>query len=411
MPFNKLKFDQSEILCGTATRTFIHELCDAGYVYYDSEIPAQNNNFALCEIVEIPTNGLKDLSYVNNFIERIYTDGSKMKFSNEDVVEKSLAIVGIGSRYTPLTFAGGLYNPITYDYNGDIKGGSIISNLGCMNLGGYLNYIGGPESPIKLKVLGILTNKKGNSINLLDFCDVKKYKLNGTRKERKNIVIIGESTESGKTTCGVALTRELKKHGYTVTFEKKTGGPRCRDWIQPHIEDHNFIFSDVGTEISLDPNSYMAGDFVDGTGCISSHSIPNTDIFLKNSLKYSDYLVQKFDSDFHIMEIAGNPSQPNNLLFLQSEEFKNDLDILIYITKSNYERVHQAYTYFTKILGISESKFILSGKIGNEGNSSLTREEINLRLNVPICKSVLFENNKTIPYGKELYDTILTKCT
>ena len=402
----KVEFDQYNVQCGTGIRRVFPYLVKSEYLMYDKSCIAKNNDLVLCEVQDIPMPPENDIAFKSNIIERVYYNeyNKKYTFTNENV-KKGLAIVVIGNRYSSLSFAGGLYNLITHKYNGVIKGGTIIDNLGRMNIAGFLNYNFGDEVPIKLKVLGILLDDTGNTMNLQNWRKNIKVLDEDKSKKVPTILISSSDMENGKTTCGIGIKNELRSMGYTISFEKKTGGPFCRDWI--NIINGSFSFGKIGSEIEIDINKIMGWDFIDSTGCISSNTYANADDFVYQSNQFTKMNMIDIKSDFHIIELAGNISEVPNLLFLKNEIFKKSIDCIVFAAPQNYEFAHQFIYYFTEILGYDKDKIILSGKIGNDNCSQFIQDEVIHRLKVPICNSVKNEGKEIIPDGAEIVDELI----
>lgn len=404
----EIRFDQAQIICGTALRHAIPHFLKTRFIVYDPHRKASNNDLILCKIKKIPKGRKRKLAFRSNMIERAYYKNGKYLFVNEDIrdYEGKKAIIVVGSRYSTLSFAGGLFNPITGEINGEIYGGKTIHNLGRMNIAGFLNYNYGDEEPVELEVIGVMVDQEGNSLKLTNFREEFYSEVVQKRQRCCTIIILGMDMESGKTTCAKALAQELNKLQYIVTFEKKTGGPFCRDWINVFREGPG-VFSEISSQIEIDLAGFKSRDFIDATGCISSHTVEDYDDFVRKSIEFTYYFVSQKKSDFHIMEFAGNLSEGPNLCLLENLCFKNIVDIIILAAPQNYENICQCIFYLSEFLGYDKNRIILSGYLGNDSCPKMIREEVAWRLKLPICKSANLSGKSIESYGKQLVSEIL----
>src|SRR5262249_14274813 len=134
----------------------------------------------------------------------------------------------VGNRYAPPYLIGGLSHPITGRVNGEVRGGTQADGLFGVNAIGFVNAEIDGEERVGIHVRGVLVDRRGRSLNLSAFRE-RLPDAPDPAPPPSLIVVAGDATDAGKTTCAWALVHGLRTRGLRVTVEKKTGTACCKD--------------------------------------------------------------------------------------------------------------------------------------------------------------------------------------
>jgi hypothetical protein len=396
------RLDPEEIVLGSVLRRALPSLLNAGDLRYDPDRSAVMNDLVFGEIMD--AFGRPADTPAINYVERLYQAGDAVKVRTETITPASCIAV-VGNRYAPPKVVGGLTNPMSCRPNGQITGGAVVHSLFGVNVIGFVNHQTSPEERVRIKVHGVMVDDRGRSLNLSVFRERLSAEATGPAPEPHLIVVAGHSTDAGKTTSAWALVSELQKRGFTVTMEKKTGTAACGDWLRCFADPHVGALQRYGDEIVFHPDRFPARDFVDAVGVASDVSVDVRN-FVRTSVTHTCRFLARRRSDFHVIELADSIAHVSNVALLRSAYFRPRLRTLVYVSSPTHEAVGHFRAYLHR-LGYHRSQVLLSGPLANEARYEMAREEIAVRLDLPICRSAIQNAERWIPDGSELADAVL----
>ena len=159
--------------------------------------------------------------------------------------------------------------------------------------------------PMKVKILGAITNKFGNQLNLTN------YSLPIT-KSNKNIPIIafiGTRMDCGKTTIACKIALGLKSLGKKIVAIKPTGVAFSQDLykLKEYGATHVFDFVDMGLPSTCNDNS--------------SKVIQSTKNLINHAKSYNpDFILMEFGDSllgaYHVKDILNDQSIKNQIKFM-----------------------------------------------------------------------------------------------
>ena len=389
------RLDPDDIVLGSVLRRALPYLLSERDLRYDTDRPAAMNDLVFGEVLDARGRA---------FLERVYPAGDGVKVRNDTIAPRPCVAV-VGNRYAPPRLIGGLTNPLTGRPNGQITGGAVVDCLFGVNAIGFVNHEAMPEERVRIRVHGVMVDGRGRSLNLLAFRERFSKDQAEPGPEPHLIAVAGYSTDAGKTTCAWALVSHLQKHGFTVTVEKKTGTACCRDWLRCYAEPHLGALEHNGDEVIFSPDRFPARDFVDGVGVASDVSV-DVPKFIRTSVPYTRGFLRHRRPDFHVIELADSIAHVSNAGLLRSEYFRRHLRTLVYVSIPTYEAVGHFWA-FLRGLGYHRTQVLLSGRLANEAQYEMAREEIAARLGLPICRSAVQDSDRWIPEGSQLASAVL----
>jgi len=391
----ELSFDQDEVACGSTLRHLLPLFVDSGEIAFDDALAPSLNSVVLCRVIEVPAQGATTPPFRSNYIERVYFRNGCHTFASEEVRVGQLVLAVTGCRYSELSFIGGFYNPATQALNPPLLPGQIAVNLGALNLVGHLNYSYGTENPIQVRVLGTLREPAD-----LRGAIKPSFTSSGCGTRSGTVVLVlGSGMETGKTTCALALADAMRGAGRRVSFEKKTGGPFCKDWI--NVCEAGGNFGPVGTSVSINLTTTAGGDFLDACGIPSSHSTLSFESFARNSAEYTCQLLRSTGSECHIIELAGNILQEPNLAVLHELSVDNLVDWIVLAASRGYDTTVYSLSFLRRIfprIGV-----IVSGPMANDDWNAGIRDELKRRVGVLVIPcATRSPSGRYKPNGSEL---------
>lgn len=212
-------------------------------------------------------------------------------------------MMAFGNRYATGQFEG--YVPKGYLEKYQILGkGGAVGEVTSMNYN--LIDIG----PTDVKLVGYVTNEKGNVLNTKYLVDEELSFKPKKKRVPKIILSIGSSMDSGKTTTAGYLARGLMLSGKQVAFIKLTG--------TVYSKDKSFV-RDCGAEVVFDfstfgfPSTYMC----------SEDELLNLYETLLNS-------TAQINPDYVVMEIADGLLQRETAMLLDNTDFMNTIDGIVF---------------------------------------------------------------------------------
>jgi hypothetical protein len=399
---NQLSVDPENVVWGSALRRAAPYLLQERGLRCDCNRPAALNDLVYGEITKGPSRPFAQLKY--NFLERLYVQATGTKLKNERT-QPGPCIGVVGNRYAPPYLIGGLSNPITGQTNGTIQGGAVVEGLFGVNVVGYVNRVADLEEQVQIKIRRVLVDRFDRSINLCRFRERLPHVEESFGPYPPLIVVGGQGTDAGKTTCAWALASALRNRGFIVTVEKKTGTACCRDWLRCCTDPRTSVLENEGDEIRLAPDGFPTRDFVDAMGVVSDASA-GTRQFASASIRYTRAFLAQAKPDFHIIELADSISHISNLGLLRSRSFRRRIKALIYTSTPTHESATRLVTYL-RGRGYGGVPLLLSGPLANEKTYAMARDEIRERLGLAICRSAIKENGRWIPEGSQLATAIL----
>lgn len=399
----RLHIDPDKVIVGSALRRARHLLFDST-IKYQSEIPLALNHIVAGEIIKAPPVSEQDTGL--NWIERIYPGSKDRLVCLKNEFLKEGPFIGVlGNRYAPPYLIGGLTHPID-GYPHRLRGEEPISSLFGVNCIGWFDQGPKKEHRTILRILGTLIDEQG-PVSLRHFREKVKGRemVSASQTARVSLVLIGGySTNAGKSTCARALSASLRKRGFRVSIEKKSGTACCRDWISCLGKDQVQNVGSIEPGFEFDPDQSYGRDFVDGLGIASDVSL-DSESFTLESTSYTGRLLHNWRPDFHIVELADGLCHQRNWSLLQNPEFKQWISCIIYSPHPSFEAAAQSLSFFRNELKIQQP-VLFSGPIANEENYTIAQEEILFRLKTPICPSALFKDQQWVPDGEALADHV-----
>ena len=278
----------------------------------------------------------------------------------------------------------------------------MVDSLFGVNAIGYVNHEADPEERARIKVHGVIVDELGRSINLYSIPRSLGRSVGPVPIPYLCDSVAGHSTNAGKTTCAWALASELRRRGFRVTVEKKTGTACCRDWLRCSVEPGADVLENEGDEFSFIPSSFPARDFVDALGVASDVSI-ETNTFVTESIRYTRAFLCRFRPDFHVIELADSISHTSNAALLRAKYFQDHVGALVYACVPTHEAAAHFLVYL-RSLGYEGKRLLLSGPLANEPRYGMAKEEIQARLGVPVCRMAIKKNGRWVADGSQLVD-------
>ncbi len=408
--------DPHQVIYGSALRR-AWRLVDAGLLHYDPDREAGLNDLVFGELLPPPAGTL----WTTNWLERAWPAGPSVAEIEMAPLSSGPCIGVVGNRYAAPWLIGGLFHPITGLRNGVIRGGVEVDSLFGVNCLGFFN--SGPEPRARVKVLGTLVDETGRSLSLLDFREpwtrgrdlppAAPLFAPGPEDDRsrqcRQIVVAGHATDSGKTTCARALIRALRRRGFRVTVEKKTGTACCRDWLSCLLDRRLDPPAQPGVppfRTTLELDGPDGRDFVDALGVASDVSLPPSR-FARESAAYTVHHLRRLESDFHVVELADGISHVSNLALLSQPAFAGRIAALVYCSLPSPEAVSH-FLSFSSHLGLPRgTPVLLSGPLANEGRFELARLEVQQRWHVAALPSADMVDGSWEPTGESLAAALL----
>jgi hypothetical protein len=395
--------EPENVIVGSVLRRALSYLLLERELRYDPERVATLNDLVFGEVEHIPASPCAPP--LNDWLERLYpaqAEGSIRLRHERLQLGPCLGVVG--NRYAPPHLIGGLTNPITGQPNGEVRGGAKLAALFGVNVIGYVNDGVDPEERARIRVRGVVVDRQGRPLNLSSFRDALGRRREEVMPQPHLIVVAGRSTDAGKTTCMQALVNALRRRGFTVTVEKKTGTTCCRDWLRCHADPRTGALENEGDEFIFAPDAFPARDFVDAVGVASDVSA-TVKAFVPPSVAYTRAFLSRSGSDFHVIELADSLSHVSNEGLLRSHYLRERIGTLVYAGVTTHEAAAHLLVYW-RALGYRKARVLLSGPLANEEQYSMARDEIRQRLGLNICRSATWEKNRWIPAGDELASAV-----
>lgn len=366
---------------GSVLRTLIGRF-DADELVYDPRRRALPNDVVLCEIDEIPELGENPHEHS---VESVECDGDQLTF-RLDAPSPGLRAAAVGNRYAPCTVIGGLQNPMSGQDNGPVFGGTVLHDLGTYNVLGFINQAIYPRRRGRVKVLGVVLDDDGRAVNLADHRP--RWSVQSPHP-CLGVLVCGSLMDVGKSSCCVALARELRSRGLRVTFEKKTGTGSFRDALRVQTEDLQLL-EEEGSHHVVDYPHILVSDFVESGGAVSDVS-GRPETFVENSLAFTPGFLADRRPDVHIVELADNFSHRTNLALLGSSSFRSLFQALVYLPGFSFDAAHHFLHFLRESVGWKDVAVAFSGPIANDPPWAVLREEIELRLQIPCLRALRLE--------------------
>jgi hypothetical protein len=287
-----------------------------------------------------------------------------------------LIAIPIGNRYAPKCIQGGLENPIDLRPNGEVRAGTLITNLAAGNIAGFVNVCWPPDRPLtRIRVLGTIVDTAGRSVSLRDFVSEREPRREPTPR---GVLVAGGSMETGKTTFCCALFHALREVHTDVTYVKATG-TSCflGDPLRVQTGDPA-IPEGWNCEFVLDPQDLRVSDFVDSCGVPSDLS---TDF-----ATFSSGLCRHLESqtgEVCIAELADSLHHRTNRGLLRLPEFRSLFGSLVYVVDPSLDAAQNFVHFIRDVLGWSEVRLAFAGAIATAAEHATLRAEIRERLGVP----------------------------
>lgn len=347
-------------------------LFDRDQLHYDPKHAAGLSQIIVGEIEDPVTQGVVDLRA--DGIERLDRRDGSLVFSMSGF-RPGLIAIPIGNRYAPKCIQGGLQNPIDLRPNGEVLGGTTITNLAAGNIAGFVNFCWPPDRPVtRIRVLGTIVDPGGRPVSLRDFVEER----NPRRGPPPHGVLVGGAAmETGKTTFCCGLFRALRKEGTDVTYIKATGtsfflgDPLRVQTGDPSIPDG------WNRELVLDPQVLRVSDFVDACGVPSDMS---TDF-----ATFADGMCRFLGGqtgEVCVAELADSLHHRTNLGLLRSPMFRSQFRSLVYVVDPSLDAARNSIYFIRDVLGWSEVGLVFTGALGTAPAHAALRAEIQARLGV-----------------------------
>lgn len=175
--------------------------------------------------------------------------------------------------------------------------------------------------PTTLRLIGYVTNPKGQIVNTKDIYSNQMISFSGCRKGPARIILsIGATMDSGKTTTAAYMVRGLRLAGKKTAFIKLTG--------TIYTKDRDMVF-DMGADMAIDfgdlgfPSTYYATE--------------------QELLDLYETLVQRtmaVQPDFIVMEIADGILQRETAMLLKNKAFMQTIDEVIFSCGDSLSALH-----------------------------------------------------------------------
>ena len=347
-------------------------LFDGRVLRYDTERPA-----SLCEIVV----GEIDDPVTEGFVEE-RADGCEQVFHRDgrlvftrNTLRRGLIAIPIGNRYALKCITGGLENPIDRRPNGEVVGGTTITNLACGNVAGFVNWCLPPDRPLThIRVLGTVVNTAGRPVSLRDFVETPRVR---NVSPPYGVLVGGAGMETGKTTFCLALFRALRGAAGDVRYIKATG-TSCfiSDPLRVQAGDMS-VLEHFGDEFILDPRDLRVSDFVDACGVPTDVSTDHK-TFTRGTCRYLDSQT----GEVCITELADSLHHRTNLALLRSPLFRSHFGSLVYVVDPSLDAAQNFNHFIRDVLVWSEVRLAFAGPLATAPEHALLRAEIHERLGI-----------------------------
>ncbi len=369
---------QDEVARGAVLR-YGGSLFDRDQLRYDTEHAAGLSEIVVGEIKEPVTQGVVD-PRIDGFEKFTVRDGSFV--FGRSSLRPGLIAIPIGNRYALKCIVGGLHNPIDLRPNGEVVGGTTVTNLCGGSIAGFVNHRWPADRPLtRIRVLGTVVDELGRPASLRDFV-LEREPRRGPPAH--GVLVGGAGMETGKTTFCNALFHALRGAGTDVTYIKATG-TTCFLGDPLRVQTDGASVEDLSGELVLDPSVLRVSDFVDACGVPSDLS---TDI--KTFTDATCRFLCSQAGDVFIAELADSLHHRTNVGLLRSPAFRSHFHDLVYVVDPSLDAAQNFihFIHFIRdVLGWSEVRLAFSGPVATAPEHTALRAEIGSRLGVPCIDS------------------------
>jgi len=326
----------------------------------------------LGEITDPVTAGFVDVR--DDGIEEFARRDGKLVFSRRGL-RPGLIAIPIGNRYALKSIVGGLQNPIDLRPNGEVVGGTTITNLCGGSIAGFVNHCWPSGRPLtRIRVLGTIVDPSGRPFSLRDFV--------GQPEPRRGlpphgVLVGGAGMDSGKTTFCNALLHALLGTGMQAAYIKATG-TSCFLSDPLRVQTDGASIEGLNGELEIEPSDLRVSDFVDACGVPSDLS---TDL-----MSFEAGLCRFLDSrtgDVCIAELADSLHHRTNVGLLRSPRFRSHFRSLVYVPDASLDATRNFVHFIRDVLGWTEVRLAFSGPLATAPEYATLRAEVIERLGVP----------------------------
>jgi hypothetical protein len=289
--------------------------------------------------------------------------------------QPGLIAIPVGNRYAPGSIHGGLLNPINMQPNGEVRAGTVLTNLVGGSLAGFVNDCWPRERPLtQIEVLGTLVGPEGKAVSLQDF--VAQGTASGGKK-RPGILVCGAASDAGKTTTSCALMSALRSQDKDVTYIKGTG-TACfiSDPMRVQMGDASLGW-DWTHEFTLTEQELRVSDFVDACG-VPSDSSTDLATFAAGMCRHLD----NQPGEISIVELADSLHYRTNLGLVNLPEFRSYFGSIVYVADSSLDAAHNFVHYIRDVLGWRDVNIAFGGPLATAPEHTALRAEIDERLGI-----------------------------
>ena len=350
----KLPFNDKKIQIGSILRRVLPYFHEEGFFFIDDQM-IHENNLIYGDVISIGYKLNESFLIDQSLGERTYNNNGSHIFQIEKVVLGPI-IVPVGQRFSSQSFCGGIMNPISFQNLKPIKSGEILDLLTGINLAGRMFINCSSQVPSKIRVTGVLVDKNGKALSLKSYKEVIPQKNEQFNLPSGSILVVGTHTNCGKTSLVSEIVNYARKCGISVSVEKKTGGPRIKDWITPFFPELDF--TKEGTNVEFKINEFQGRDFTDAVGVASSRTEWTPDV-VKESVKYTLQLRHKLKTKVHLIEIAGPWSTPGNIMILRALMTHQQIELVLLVGIRTHSELYAACHFFLESLKLKNSKLIV----------------------------------------------------
>ena len=362
---------RNEIARGAVLR-YAQSLFDQDLLRFDPVHAAGLSEIVVGEITDPVTQGLVDVR--EDGIEEFGRRDGKLVFSRRGM-RPGLIAIPVGNRYALKSIVGGLQNPIDLRPNGEVMGGTTITNLcgGC--IAGFVNHCWPAGRPLtRIRVLGTIVDTSGRPASLRDFVVEQEPRR---CPPPHGVLVGGAGSDSGKTTFCNALLQALLGTGMQATYFKATG-TSCFLSDPLRVQTNGASIEGLHGELVIEPSDLRVSDFVDACGVPSDLS---TDLlsFEAGTCRFLDSRT----GDVCMAELADSLHHRTNVGLLRSPRFRSHFRSLVYVADASLDAAQNFLHFIRDVLNWKDVRLAFGGPLATAPEHAALRAEILERLGVP----------------------------
>lgn len=223
---------------------------------------------------------------------------------NSTIIEGDQIMAAFGTRYATAQFEGYVPEHVNQELH-------ILGAGGTIGVVESMHYKYEDIGPTKLRIIGLVTDRKGKIINTKSLMHKEMVAFSGAAASATKIILsLGSSMDSGKTTSAAYLVHGFKNAGLNAAYIKLTGTVYTKDCD---------LAWDLGADVVADfgdygfPSTYM---------CVEEELLSLYETLLSKVLPHRP--------DYVVMEIADGLYERETKMLLANYQFISTVDGVIF---------------------------------------------------------------------------------